>query len=211
MQRPVTAASRALEPAERRDDIGDVIGVDPHRARAQLLRDAMSGGDIFRPDTCGETVGAVVGDANGIRCSAHLCDGQCRAEDFFLPDATGVVDAGEDGRFDVVPVGKPGWSHPCSAVHRDSLGAGQIGVAEHPIELNHAGDRADLGGFLERVAECQCTANSYYLGHHLVVHALINDQTAAAVAGLAGVVEDSPGDRRGAGGDVLDIREHNLR
>ncbi len=75
--------------------------VDPYRTRLQLTRDAMGPVEVARMHEGVQTVGGVVGDAQGLGFVAELDNRNDRPECFDLRQVRGVVDAAEDRGLDV--------------------------------------------------------------------------------------------------------------
>src|SRR5713101_2556206 len=101
-------ASKAglLVTAPRSFDVGRLHVIDPDDAGAKRLHDAEGFVNVARPDGCGQTVGGVVGNANGVRFAFEGDDGCDRAEDFFAGDARAVVHVIENSGLDVIAFAK---------------------------------------------------------------------------------------------------------
>src|ERR671914_1560207 len=103
MHAEVTAESGLLEASEGGGCIVHVVGVDPHRPRANLACGTESLLDVARPDSGGETVDSRVRE---IRCTGNaVAEGHHRqhgAEDLLARESHVALDTLEDGRLNEV-------------------------------------------------------------------------------------------------------------
>jgi len=112
--------------------------------------------DIHRPDTGGQTVGAVIGSPDHFGLIVETGDRKDRAEDFFAPDFHVGGDVGEDRRFDE-HAATDGLGGPGRAAAQ-AAGAGllcALDEAQNLVELHPVGDRPDLRFGLHRITEAQ--------------------------------------------------------
>ena len=79
-----------------------VVVVHPDGTSAKGVCNADSGVDVCGVDGCGETVGGVVADLDGILLGLELGDGADWTENFFLHDLHVLADTGEDRGLDEV-------------------------------------------------------------------------------------------------------------
>src|SRR5580658_5141380 len=95
------AEARLFVATPRRFNVGRLHVIDPDDAGAERFHDAESFIDVARPDSGGEAIGRVVGDADGVSFTVegnHGCDW---AENFFAGDTCGVVHVVENRRLNV--------------------------------------------------------------------------------------------------------------
>ncbi len=79
-------------------------------------------------------------------------------------------------------------------------------------ELLFGDQRADRRARVERVADGELAGgDGEYARDELLTHGGVDHEARAGVAGLAGVVEDPPGDRARGGLEVRRVGEHDVR
>ena len=81
---------------------GVVVGVNPHGAGLERVRDLDGGVEVLGVHGGGEAIGGGVADADGLLLGLELGDGADGAEDLFLHDLHVLGDVGEDGWLDEV-------------------------------------------------------------------------------------------------------------
>ena len=79
-----------------------VVCVDPHCTGPEGIRDVDGGVEVGSVDSGGQTIGGVVGHADGISLVFEFGNGADGTEDLFLLNLHVFADVGEDGRFDEV-------------------------------------------------------------------------------------------------------------
>lgn len=88
-----------------------------------------------RHDVAGQSVFAVVGDANGVFLVVERDDREHRAEDLLLGDGHGVVDVGEKRWSDEESFVETGFGIRSAHQRRGTLFDALADVAHHPVSL----------------------------------------------------------------------------
>ena len=192
--------------------LGDVrvVVVDPHRAHAQPGRDALALAGVAGPHRTGESVDAVVGDADRVVLAGEGLDREHRPERLVLGDAHVAGAVVEHGGQVVEAVGELGVVRPLAAAAQ--LGAlGQAGrhVGLDLVAVRGTGEWAGLGLLVERAAEADALGPLDEVVDEPVVQRLLDHQPRAGRADLAGVQEDG-GEGEVEGGVVVGVGEDDV-
>ena len=160
-------------------------GVDPDRARPDGSAHADGGVEVAGPDTRGQAERRGVRDPSRLFGRVERQDGQDRPEDLLSGDPHRRLDAREDRGVDESSV--VGGQ---SVAAQDEIGA--LGLADADelhdlVELLFAGDRADLGRWVERIPDGDRAGALDDTLDELVRDGTLHEQAAAAVAALAHV------------------------
>ena len=189
-----------LVSTERHLVVQRVVGVDPHGAGLQRVRDFDGGVQVLRVDGSSQTVGGLVADGNRLFLGLEFRDGAHGAEDLLLHNLHVLGDVGEDGWLDEVAL-------VALAVAADlDLGAcvlAGLDVAHDAVELQLRDLRALEGVLGEWVADDVLLCSLLEFLDELVVDALLHVDTRAGAAALAVVEEDAEVD---PGDGVVDVR-----
>ena len=165
---------------------------------------------VARPDACREPVVARIRDRHGLIGATDRRDGKRRTEDLFLADTGGIVHAVEHGGLDVKTALETVGMEAIAAVHDRPLLSGRVDVSEHAVELHLTRDGPDLGRLEQWIAQPKRRSHRQHGVEEFIVNRLVDDESTAAVARLAGIVENAPGHSRRARFDVFDVSENNL-
>lgn len=206
----LAADTTLLDAAEGDPDVRVVGRVDPDHAGLDARRDAVRELEALAEDGGAQAVRRVVGHAHGLVLRLERRDDDERPEHLLAVDLHRVLDVGEDGWLDEVPLAVERARLPARRQRR-ALGLPGLDEAEHPLVLRlrhlRALERvlreriADLARALDRLAE---------LRHELVVHALVHQDAARRRADLALVAHDA--DVRPLGGLLnICVREYEQR
>src|SRR5205814_327545 len=157
----VSPEARLFETAEGHGDVVGVVTVHIHHAGAQRAGDAMSGGDIARPDCGGEAVDHVVGDLDrlihGFECHCR----QYRTEDFLARDLHIGLYGIEHGGFHEITAAL--FTHPLAAhAYIRAVALAGIDIAEHAFHLTFVDDGTEFGCRIEWVTGLHSAANGLH-------------------------------------------------
>src|SRR5271170_2877445 len=188
----VTAALAAeaglLVTAKWHGSIDHAVAVDPHRPRLERLCDFVGPAGIVGPDRGRESIGGVVALEDCVVLVFERNRSGDGTEDLLACDFHGVLDVGENRRFDVIAFPLPGFA---ADRHARAFAFADLEVALHAIELFAGNHRTELGFGIERIAQRHTLARLGQLVDESVVDIALNEDPSAGGTDLAGVVEDA--------------------
>ena len=154
---------------------------------------------IGRVDACGEPVLAVVHEFDRLAVVLDLLDADDRSEALVAHQRHAVVDIDEYRRLEPIalaPDDLAAGQQPCSF----ALGVGDL--VSQDVELQRAGDRADIGRLVHRVADLVAFDFGDKRRDERIVDFFVNVDALDRAARLSRVVEGAVGDARCSGLDV---------
>src|ERR1017187_8354051 len=197
-----------LVAAPRRFDVGRLHVIDPDDAGAERFHHAEGFVDVARPDSAGEPVGRVVGDADGVGFAVERNYGRDRAEDLFASDARTVIHIVENSRLDIVALVK--LLRPAATDGDLSFFLADFEISGDAVVLLFADQRSHLGVALKRRAELNVLG---LFGHGLDECRidLLFDKDAAARGADFALVDKDAEERAVDGGLPIGIGEKDVR
>src|SRR5882757_985553 len=186
-----------------------VPGVQPYGSSFDLVRDAQCPTQITGLDARGESVGGVVGDANGIGFILEADDRENGSEDLFARDLKVVGSVRKKCRFDEEPLAV---DLSCAATRSQSRGRlfARLDVGQNFVVLRFGCNRTDLGLGVERVTQDGRFCHDRQLLNDFVVDGLFDEQARSSDTHLSLIPEDAP---EGSlyGGVDMSIGEYDIR
>jgi hypothetical protein len=179
------ANTRLLESTEWDLVVDDVVRIDPNGTCSQGIGDAEGRVDTLRVDSCGKTVGGIVGSFDGVLHSLKLCDGADRAKYLILHNLHVRSDIRKDGWLDKVSL----TTVPLAA--NLNLRAGFLAIVDvsHDTVVLELGDLRPLKGFwIKWVAHFIRLGASLELLNKLVVNAFLDIDAGTGTATLSMIV-----------------------
>ena len=147
----LVAEPGGLDAAERGAQVAHVVGVEPHHAGLDRLREVVRAAQVARPDVGGEPVLHAVGERERLVVGVERRDRDDRAEDLLLEDPGVRRHVGEHGGRDVV-AGREAVRAP-AAGDEPTLGLADLDVRHDLVVVLGVHERADLGRRIVRVAD----------------------------------------------------------
>ncbi len=160
-----------------------------HHAGAETRCHPLRPFAVARLDIGREAVIRVVGDRDRLLFRIEGNDRKHRSEHFLARDPHGIVDIGEDRRPDEISGLEAFRLAGAAGQERRALGNARFDQRLHPLELNMADERADMGAILRRIADPRLHADAPGDFHDLVIGAALDEHACRGITGLAGIVE----------------------
>src|SRR5439155_4202713 len=175
---------------KRAGGIEFIVSVGPNDARAELAHHFENLAAFIGPDPCAQPIRRVVGTLESFLWCAKGHDAEDRAEDFLLRNAAGHRHAREEG-----------WRIPVAARRQGTLRLLELRAFLHSalhqradfFQLRPRIDGADVGVFVEWVADAQSLDAVAKLADDGGINAFLNEESRSGAADVA-LVEIDPRD-----------------
>ena len=145
----LVAEAGGLHAAERGAQVAHVVGVQPHHAGLDRLREVVRALEVVGPHVGGQPVLGVVRQRQGLLVGVERGDCHDRAEDLLLEDPGVGGDVGEDGRGDVgallLALGQV--LRAAAAGHQAALGLADLHVGHDLVVVLRVHQGADLASW----------------------------------------------------------------
>jgi hypothetical protein len=159
-----------------------VLGVDPHHAGLERTREPVRAAHVVRPKVGGQAVAHVVRERERVLFVGERDHGEHGPEDLLLRHAHAIVRGREHRRLYVVAALR---RRGAADRNRRALGARDVEVSKHLLDVVGMNQRPDLGGGIDRVADLDRAHARRKPLRELALDGFVHEQAARRRAALA--------------------------